>query len=501
MRGDRASESRWDLGILVGWSAVLAVVGAGRVTDTDPYWQARAGRAWLDGASLVHVDTWSWQPVEGLVHPNSPLWNAALAVGWSAGGSWGLFVLTAAAIGGYFALLAHLARALGAGRLATTAAVIAVGLAALPILSPRPALPATVLVLAGIAGAVAWSRRAATAPVVVSGALAGAGGLVLSAAGSWVHLSWSTTAMVVAAAWAAVWLLTPGLGPLRRTVLVLAGTTGLLVGVALGPYGLDAWARARAVVDASAGVIEEWSAPLSVDPGVLWLGLAVLGLGGVAASGWWCWRSWRSDTGGDPRLRVVAALAVAALPPAVVGLAFARFIPVTILLLGPLVALAVQGAASWLRRRARTWHRRDLVTAHVWRRVLSLVLVVVAPLAVLIAAPPATPPGWAATAVLPSGCRLFSAPDEAAWVILTRPDVPVWIDGRSDYWGRERLVLAQRYLAAMEDPPVPPGTTCVLLPSGPGGPRLAERLDSSPEWRRAAEDGAVAVWLPTTVRP
>ena len=479
---------------------------AGRVQDTDPYWQVRAGQEWLDGTPLARPDSWSWEPVEGLFYPNSPLWNAALAVAWGLADSWGMFVLTAVTIGLYYLLAVHLARRLGASWLGTAIAVIVVSLAALPMLSPRAGVPSQVLLLAGIAGAYWWSRRADRYPWIVSGLVVGLGGLGLSWLGNWVHLSWSTTALGLAVAWAALWLLTPALGLARRTALVLGGSAGLVAGIALGPYGWAVFDRARAVVDACRGLITEWVGAFHPEAIGQWAlptlaAIAVAGFASLAAV-----RMLRAGGRPDPRLPLLAALLVIAAPASLAGLVAVRFTGTALLTLLPVVAMLVTRAGRAIHRRALRRHGVDsrpaeYTSVRFWRIVLGAVLVAVSPFALLYAAPHATPESAGVTDLLPPGCRLFSPSNESAEILLLRPDVAVWFDGRADYWGRDRIEEFYRYLLLPDDRQLtPPGTTCVVLPdpqSIPPVQGLADALDASPDWERSAENGAVILWLPT----
>ena len=99
-----------------------------------------------------------------------------------------------------------------------------------------------------------------------------------------------------------------------------------------------------------------------------------------------------------------------------------------------------------------------------------------------------------AFAALPDGCRLFSDDVSAKYIELYRPDVRVWIDGRQDYWGRERLLQWRNYSQARGDSPlVPMGTTCVLLVD-PGSAPLAELLDKSPSWTSLSRTTRYAAW-------
>ena len=99
---------------------------------------------------------------------------------------------------------------------------------------------------------------------------------------------------------------------------------------------------------------------------------------------------------------------------------------------------------------------------------------------------------------LPKGCRLLSDPSSAGPVLLLRPDVRVWFDGRFDYWGRDRLIEAARVLATdrVDEPPFT-DTTCVLLSTQDqfAGGALAEALDASDEWSRVPGGGTVRAWV------
>ena len=123
---------------------------------------------------------------------------------------------------------------------------------------------------------------------------------------------------------------------------------------------------------------------------------------------------------------------------------------------------------------------------------------VLSPGVVLLAGQHGEPPERALVSQLPSDCNLFSRPGMAGVVVLLRPDVLVWMDGRADFFGREMLLLSGVYYGGAGTDPVPEGTTCVLLDlSKDVAPGLEERLRSSPEWRLEAAEGSYEIWLPT----
>ncbi len=95
---------------------------------------------------------------------------------------------------------------------------------------------------------------------------------------------------------------------------------------------------------------------------------------------------------------------------------------------------------------------------------------------------------------------MFGGSLEAASIILTRPDVLIWIDGRADYWGRERLIESHGYLYSVDRPTlVPPGTTCIVLgdpASDPGLQTLTDALDADPAWQRVPGTVDANLWVP-----
>jgi hypothetical protein len=117
---------------------------------------------------------------------------------------------------------------------------------------------------------------------------------------------------------------------------------------------------------------------------------------------------------------------------------------------------------------------------------------------VLLASQHGVPAEQAIAARLPSGCQLFSRPGIGGPIVLLRPDVPVWMDGRADFFGREMLLRGYSYYGGHSDDPVPAGTTCVLLDlEADATPVLRERLQTSPEWTLEASEGSFELWLPS----
>ena len=141
----------------------------------------------------------------------------------------------------------------------------------------------------------------------------------------------------------------------------------------------------------------------------------------------------------------------------------------------------------------------EYTSAPTWRILLTLLIVVLAPFMAWYASPHSEPATAEATQLLPADCRLFALSNESAAVILLRPDVPVWLDGRAEYWGRSRLEEMNRRIYAVDPAqPVPPAATCVLLPPADVNPEIAaltKALDESPDWARTATTPTAVVWV------
>jgi hypothetical protein len=254
-------------------------------------------------------------------------------------------------------------------------------------------------------------------------------------------------------------------------------------------------------------VILEWLPPWAPGLWPRWLPTALVTAGAAVAASVWVWRHW-GDRRLDHRVGLVASLLVLAAPAAVGGFIAIRFIGISLLSLAPLAGLgatlladrvrqrmsSVEGDTSFVRERMQFWSR-----GRPWRIVLSLVLVLVAPLALLAGARLGRPAAEAdAAAQLPPGCRLFSDPSAAAPVLLLRPDVKVWFDSRADYWGRERNLEAIDTLASGDTSRRGvAGANCAMFsPDGTlGTSSMAAALGEDPSWRSTWSGGGITVWV------
>jgi len=490
---------RWDRLLVAIWLVGFAVARSARFNERDPYWQVRAGLENLAGQPLARPDTWSWAPVGGDWYQNSPMWDSFLGLGYAGGGFWGLFAVTVLTMAGYFLLAERLALRLGARPLPSLAGLLAVFCSTLAMLSPRATLAAQVLILAAVLIALEWAdgpARRLSWPVNLTLGFVLAMGL--STLGNWVHLSFLLIGPGLGVVWLVVWFFAPVTRAVK-TALSVAGLVGWGLGPLLSPYGLvGGLERTAAVQAACQGVVVEWSSPFTAGLPVELLAMALIATVISAWAAVWLWRRVRRGPV-DLALGAALALATIAVPACLAGLTAIRFLGIGLLTMAPLVAAMVTTAVDGIRRRwqhtagSRWW---EYTTGRLWRVVLWLTAAVLTVPTVVLAANHAVPAEAELVAKLPAGCLLYSDVGIAGPTILLRPDVRVWIDGRADYYGRDRILSSYRYRIGEGDHLIPVGATCVALDLSLGESDLVRKLDESPEWQPAGQVDVYRLWLP-----
>lgn len=494
----RPSADRWLVPVFL---VAFALARAGRFEERDPYWEARAGIENLAGWPLARPDTWTWSGVAGPWYQNSPLWNSLLGAAYAAGGFWGFYLFTAGAIATFFLIALALARRLGARPLPALVGIMIASAPALSMLSPRATIAVQIVMLGSILlvvhAAGGWARRW---PVAAAAGMALLLAMVLSVLGNWLHLSFLLFSELMAGAWGVVFWLS-GIGLRRRVVLIAASTLGWLTGPLLSPYGLSlGLERTRVVQQVCDGLILEWTTPFQegISP-VFWLMVASSTLIAAAATAGFVATGPLGGGWNETRAGYLVVLLIA-VPTAVAGWFAIRFLGISLLTIAPACGVAATVGVDALRRRqagrpASRW--RDYTTGRFWRVILAAVMVVLSPALVYVASLHAVPDETAVVQRLPPGCRLLSSGGLAATVILTRPDVPVWIDGRADFFGRDYLVNAYRVFAVAAPTLVPPGTQCILVDNdSKDSLELAAAIAASPQWRLVIDDGRFRMWLP-----
>jgi len=487
--------SRWDWIVLGGWVAALVTFRAARMTERDPYWQARDGIERLSGTPLVRADSWSWGPADGTFRPTSPLWNTLLGLGHEGLGLAGIALVGALGMLAYFVVAVVTARRLGARPLPILAATVLVAVLALPMISPRATIVVQALMLATLALGHVLTRhplpRRWTTYAGVPLAAAALGWV-----GAWLHVSWAVTALGLAGALPLLAVLA-GADRWRAVLVAVAGVT-LAVGSLLGPYGWSVWRLLIDVSSASGDQIIEWLSPFTAGLRARWLPVAVVCL--VLAV--LCTVSLTRHRPGAPGSRarsrwalevVLTAVAVVA---ALAGLVAIRFLGVAALTLLPVFASRLSAATPrWRANPARSEALRTRLGATYWRPIVTAVAVLLLPLAVVRSADPGTPLAEAEIAPsLPRDCRLFTDPETAGAVLLLRPDVEVWVDMRTEVHGAQAYADTRRRLLAPDGVTVPAGATCALLPHSV---RDVTDDGAGRRWGLLRATPSLRLWVPT----
>jgi hypothetical protein len=508
----------------IAWMSmvVLAAVRAGTFEERDPYWEARAGLENLRGVPLARPDTWSWAPLNHDFFPNSPAWNVMLGIAWWVGGFWGLFVLGFLAIFGFFAVTYLLARKLGAHPLGALAGIVAGFVFAVSMISYRGTLGVQILLVVGLLIPPWWRPRLERLSPWANGVAFLVIGAALGTVGNWIHLSFFYLGPALAVSWGVYWLASdwPGswrvrLHDPRRWALTLSGAAGLILGSLATPYGVAGTIeRSRETAAACAKYIMEWVSPfdrglLSGSPVLLtWPIAAVLAMISVVWLGrWWIVRVRGGSI--DNRFALISSIATLAVPLAVAGDFALRFLGSSILLFMPVWGTAITWLAHRLKERADGLapdHRfketalRWTQTVS-WRRVLTIVWsLLFLPSLWLSLGGHSRPIETAAIESLPTGCRLFTTASIAGPTILLREDVLVWLDGRADYYGQQRLEEAQSYFTGVGATAAPPGATCAVLPAigqSTSLPLATARLNADPAWTLLGSYNRFDVWVRT----
>ena len=378
-------------------------------------------------------------------------------------------------------------------------------LLALPALSPRASLTAVTLTLLVVLVAPRWGRvvgRTQWAPIFLVTA-----GALVSLVGIWIHLSWLLLGPLSGLSWVLAAAAAPA-SRSRRFVSAAAAEVGFVAGALAGPYGPGAIGYSRDVADSSTGLLLEWISPFASGTAPRWALPAIAALAATAYGTVQLVRHRRDR--GDHALTSAGLLAVA-VPAALAGVTAIRFAGLALLVLVP---LAGSWATSWADRIAqraseqpprgamRSARVRFWADGSRWPNVVIAALVLLLPLALLASTRLSRPTSVVRLAEgLPRGCQLFSDPATASAVALVRPDVKVWIDGRADYWGRERNTLA---LQSLRDPgtaaPILARADCALLPTDKWAATV-RAIDANSEWRRVDTADELSLWVRQPARP
>lgn len=438
----------------------IVLIRGGTLSESDTFWQIRAGALIIDQRHIPRTDPFSWT-VHGMPWTlNSWGFDVLLAMSYRVAGLVGATLcstLLATAIAGLVILIA---RQLGASPVVSAVVLVLAGPLLTGFITARPQLIDYLAVLASatLLRQIVLGRPSVWRLVAYAGIYAG-----------WVNLHAGALLGVVMTGSAAV------LVGLRRNTRprigwALAATAAAAFGSLLNPYGIQLISQTAQVQSASTGVIVEWRHLDPANPQQL--AMFALGCAGLAVA------LKRRDPVWVALLAVAGAGSVTAV----------RFLPVLLLLGLPLLAssLSVPVVLRYLRSR----YRLIVTAAALWLAAGGLIA---AAAAVHFGKPDPKVYSTRVVNAIPPGCRLFNDYLVGGYVILQRPDVRVSLDSRNDLYGARRLERDEAAISGQGNVDAAlSGAGCVLVPPAS---KLAGRLDEDPRWRRAAGDHALVLYV------
>lgn len=460
--GSVASAGRWrtiaDTIRRHPWVAVwlslipFVLIRAGTLAEGDTFWQIRTGLVTLSDGRIPRTDPFSWTAHGEPWTQNSWGFNVVLALVYRVAGLAGVALACAAVVAVIFAIVLVIAKKSGAHPV-VAAAVLQVACGALTVyMSARPQLVdyVAVLLLLLLLGRMLDSTGP---PVLELATLA-----VMVAL--WVNLH-AAAPLGVAIIGVATVLVCLSRKTRPRTGWFAAATLVAAVCTLPNPYGMEVFAQSFRVADASTELISEWQPLDPTNP----LQLLAFLPGAVAL----CLAVRRRDPVYVAALGVTAAGSVGAI----------RFLPLLLLVALPVLA---SSATSPAVLRYIVSRRVMLVQAAVVGLIAMTTAAVIA-MTHVGRADPATYPS-AMVAAIPHDCRLWNTYDVGDYVILERPDVRVFIDGRNDMYGVDRVRTSDHALLESSDRDLA-GAGCALVPSWTP---LAHFLRGDAGWRKVTAD-------------
>jgi len=511
--------------LAIGYLALQAA------TDPDYGWHVANGRHLLDGVLLGGRDTYSWTAAGAPWVAHEWLTDGAMAFLHDTFGPVANSLAAAAVVLVAFALVAVRVRARGHGWPLTSAVTLLAAIAAYGSMGVRPQMLELLYLAAALVLCEAWLRRQlGTAAFAVIGALG--------------TLLWANTHGSFFLAPAVLGVVTVGLLVLRdRRAVAAALLAGLaLVVPLLNPWGpaLFGFATESLRSQVAQTVIQEWRVPDLLSLGFVAFDLElVLLAAGAALAGWRLLSKARDRRAQHPSAADLAAILLSA-GLTLAALRSGRFVMLVGIAAAPLlawvlgeIALAVrarQGAATGDTSDTSQDAPRPDVHASPdrvgrpagaehdapGRSLVNLVAIVAVTLVLgAIAWGRISPAGQqralhadypygtlpaldriaASTAARGEPLRLLNAWEYGGLLLMDRPGVKVFIDGRSEVYGDAQLLRYGELLGLVpgwQQRLADLGVDAVLMPRASALPGALQRLG----WRVAAADEAGVLLVP-----
>jgi hypothetical protein len=454
------------LAVFVG---VFALVRAFIISETDVYWQTRAGLDVLAGAPIIGPDNWSWAPQPWHWLPNSAGWNILLGLFWKLGGMIGLYVAGFMLVVLLLAIAFYACKRLGARIEATTIVLPISALLSAPVLAMRPALGAVIVLMVAallMPRLAKWTTSGHVLLKTLCSCVILSGFVLL---GVNIHLSWLGLTVVLLLSWTAVVAATDA-SKKRVFLNFFVSLVMFAVATCATPLGADIWAKASVTRSQSIGMMVEW---LSAFEEPYALALFVIYLPCVVALSIAHLQWFRNKREGlFPVGPLAAGWSVMLVCHFMAGIIHLRFIMWVPLLSAPIVAV-------WVARILDGKLIRDKTRPAVWALLLSVAVGCV---------PWLVAPKSFAFSALPKNCKLISTPEVAGIVILLRPDVKTWIDTRNDYWGKAIYRQAFLLMQGQDDGRLLDQADCALVVRRSSVDGLQRLLDSDKRWVKTDTD-------------
>lgn len=436
----------------------LALARAEIFSESDTFWQIRAGIDIIENRRIPAVDPFSWTAAGDSWTLNSWGFDVLLALAFRTGG----LVLVALACSGLATAVAVLILVLARGRNAAPAIsgwiLVLVSPLLISWLSARPHLVDYLAVLLLV---FVLQRLLARPSFRQLGAL---GALPLV----WVNLH---AASLLGVAIVGGTIAAAAFVPVaRQRIGWLSGAAAaVLLGSLVNPYGTRLFTQTAEVKTASAGIIE-WQPLNPGDPvQVVTFALGVVALVIAAA---------RRDVVFSGALMVAAAGSLVAL----------RILPVLLLLALPVL---MSGASrSFVLQYFQSRRKMLAQGAALGMAVISGLVAFNLP-AVGRPNPAVYPSDIIHT--IPPGCHVFNGYVLGGLLILERPDVKVSLDSRNDLYGADRVAALAGFIESGDgDLAVKlSGADCVLVSPDTG---LATRLRTDPGWKLEGEERSATLF-------
>lgn len=379
---------------------------SGKIVESDVFWQTRAGLDFLNHQTLLTNDIWSYAPHAGEWIPNSWGWNAILGYAYKYSATFGLFTLGFVVSIIFFSIIISASRKIGSSWNSINHTLSVIIIFSLPILSLRPALISALAVAIVLFFIEDLLRLFTKRPIILTILF-----LLLNFVMINLHLSWPAYLFAGLVGVTGYLLTTSSYKKTLFTMLPL--TIAAVIGITANPLEFKWLSHVLFTISSSTDLIYEWR-PIWEEP-IYILGLIIILVQLYPVTKF-------------KRIRPWAFTSVAF---GIMGIMAIRFLPWAFLFALP----------AW-----SFWIRSFRIKKDKYLSLPGVALAVALTTICFEASELHGMPAYLdAIKVLPPNCHLIATPLPSGAVILFRPDVKIFVDGRNDYWGKERYQIVSDF--------------------------------------------------------